>query len=61
MVIYLKERKDIYQRVNMNYETKSIEELDRLVEISPVFTTRTQLINHIINQYLKEIRNFKLL
>lgn len=45
----------------MNYETKSIEELDRLVEISPVFTTRTQLINHIINQYLKEIRNFKLL
>lgn len=54
----LKQRKNEFKRININLQQRTIDDLDHLVKLSPKFTTRTYLIDHIITQYLKDVKHF---
>ncbi|MGO1820315.1 MAG: hypothetical protein ACTH0S_11600 [Senegalia sp. (in: firmicutes)] len=54
----MKNRKNEFKRININLQQNSIDDLDRLVKLSPKYTTRTQLIDHIVNQYLDNVKHF---
>lgn len=54
----MKRNRKEYKRINLNLQQGTIDDLDRLIKLSPTYTTRTQLIDHIIKQYLNDIKHF---
>ncbi|RIL23402.1 hypothetical protein [Staphylococcus gallinarum] len=54
----MKNKKLEYKRLNFNLQQKMIDDLDRLIKLSPKYTTRTQLIEHILSQYLNDVKHF---
>lgn len=54
----LKNKKSEFKRININLQERTINDLDRLVKLSPRFTTRTQIIEHIVTQYLNDVKHF---
>lgn len=54
----MKKSKKEFKRININLQQGIIDDLDRLITLSPKYTTRTQLIDHIIKQYLDDVKHF---
>lgn len=54
----MQNKKSEFKRININLQERTINDLDRLVKLSPRFTTRTQIIEHIVNQYLNDVKHF---